>query len=167
MRLSPVTTSNDEVNHMRKVLLAATAAALGAVAGILLDPARGRARRARAVDQSVAMLRHGRRSAGRYGRRILSRIRGSVTALRAGNDRTAAGDDATLKSRVESELFGSPEVPKGAININAEQGIVVLRGEVADDATRALLADRAAAVRGVWYVENLLHLPGEPALTRR
>jgi hypothetical protein len=32
---------------------------------------------------------------------------------------------------------------------------------------RTALAERAAAVRGVWYVENLLHLPGEPALARR
>jgi hypothetical protein len=32
---------------------------------------------------------------------------------------------------------------------------------------RSTLEERAAAIRGVWYVENLLHLPGEPAPTMR
>ena len=30
--------------------------------------------------------------------------------------------------RVESELFRDPSVPKGRLNINAEHGVVVLRG---------------------------------------
>ena len=73
----------------------------------------------------------------------------------------------TVRDRVESELLGDPSVPKGAINISAERGIVVLRGEVPDEGMRTQLGERAAAVRGVWSVENLLHLPGEPALTHQ
>jgi hypothetical protein len=152
---------------MGKLLTAAIAALLGAAAGILLDPARGRARRARLVDQSAATVRLAGRRAERNGRRMLAQLQGGLAAMRARRDGLAASDDATLKARVESELFGDPAVPKGALNVNAEQGIVVLRGEVADEPMRAALAERAAAVRGVWYVENLLHLPGEPALARR
>jgi osmotically-inducible protein OsmY len=152
---------------MGKLLTAAIAALLGAAAGILLDPARGRARRARLVDQSAATVRLAGRRAERNGRRMLAQLKGGLAAMRARRDGLAASDDATLKARVESALFGDPAVPKGALNVNAEQGIVVLRGEVADEPMRAALAERAAAVRGVWYVENLLHLPGEPALARR
>jgi osmotically-inducible protein OsmY len=44
---------------------------------------------------------------------------------------------------------------------------VVLRGEVPTDAMREKLEKRASAIAGVWSVENLLHLPGEPAPTLR
>jgi osmotically-inducible protein OsmY len=87
--------------------------------------------------------------------------------MRAGTRPIEPANDATLKDRVESELMRDPSMPKGAININAEQGIVVLRGEVATEEQRAAIESRAAQVRGVWYVENLLHLPGEPAVTHR
>jgi osmotically-inducible protein OsmY len=87
--------------------------------------------------------------------------------MRIGDGADEPANDATLKDRVEGALLGDPAIPKGDININAEQGIVVLRGEVPDDAIRTALEQRAAQVRGVWYVENLLHLPGEPAMSQR
>jgi gas vesicle protein len=146
-------------------LLAAT---LGALAAFLFDPERGRARRARLGGESAAVLRRGWRGAERQGRILTSLAAGKVSALRAAAERPGEpANDATLKDRVESELLGDPGVPKGGINVNAEQGIVVLRGEVPDERTRADLEKRAGHVRGVWYVENLLHLPGEPAVARR
>jgi osmotically-inducible protein OsmY len=54
-------------------------------------------------------------------------------------------------------------VPKGQISINAEQGVVYLRGEVADQSMLDALAERTSKVRGVRRVENLLHLPGQEA----
>jgi osmotically-inducible protein OsmY len=45
--------------------------------------------------------------------------------------------------------------------------VVVLRGEVADSAMSERLEHGARAIPGVWEVENLLHLPGEPAPTHR
>lgn len=33
-------------------------------------------------------------------------------------------DDATLAQKVMSELFRDPHVPKGAINVNPENGVV-------------------------------------------
>lgn len=141
--------------------------ALGAAAALLLDPARGRSRRARIRDQGAAAARHAWRAGSRRRRILASRASGLVGALRAGSLAEAKDrerpSDPTLKDRVESELLGDPKVPKGSININAQQGIVVLRGEVPDAKVRSRLEKRAAAIHGVWYVENLLHLPGEPA----
>jgi len=39
-------------------------------------------------------------------------------------------DDATLKDKVESELFRDEHEVKGAININAQEGVVQLRGQL-------------------------------------
>lgn len=72
-------------------------------------------------------------------------------------------DDVTLARQVESELFRDEEVPKGQINVNAEKGKIVLRGEVGQAEMIRDLEDRARSVRGVSDVENLLHLPGTEA----
>ena len=64
-------------------------------------------------------------------------------------------DDATLRDRVESELFRDPEVPKGQMNVDAAAGVVTLRGTV-DAAWVEDLPIRAGAVEGVVRVENLL-----------
>jgi osmotically-inducible protein OsmY len=72
-------------------------------------------------------------------------------------------NDVTLARKVESDLFRDPDVPKGRINVNAEGGIIVLRGELG---RREQIEAVEAAVRripGVREVENLLHLPGTPA----
>jgi len=145
-------------------LIAALTGAVGALAAFLLDPARGRARRARLVDQGGATLRRAARGAGRAVRSARSSVEGRLAAATQAN----AGDegfldDVTLTSKVETKLFRDPAVPKGAININVERGIVVLRGEVPDAEMRDRLAVEASSIGGVWSVHNLLHLPGEPA----
>jgi osmotically-inducible protein OsmY len=50
-------------------------------------------------------------------------------------------------------------VPKGQININAENGVVFLRGQVEDPELVEALEARVRKVRGVKDVENLLHTP--------
>ncbi|MEP6468868.1 MAG: BON domain-containing protein [Chloroflexota bacterium] len=152
---------------MGRLFSAVLGAALGAAAALLFDPDRGHSRRVRLTDQAGALVRRTRRSVGRQRRLLLSRTAGRIAALRARGHASSPANDATLKERIESELLRDRAIPKGAININAEQGIVVLRGEVPDAAMRAKLEERAAAIRGVRYVENLLHLPGEPAPTLR
>ena len=72
-------------------------------------------------------------------------------------------DDATLKDKVESELFRDEHEVKGAINVNAQEGIVQLRGELpSQDLIDALVA-RTQKIQGVRDVENLLHTPGTEA----
>ena len=144
-------------------LIAALTGAAGAIAAILLDPARGRARRARLTDQGAASVRRVARRARRTVRSARAAVSGGFAAAthadKGGEDFL---DDVTLTSKVETELFRDEAVPKGTININVERGIVVLRGEVPDTEMRDRLAAEASLINGVWSVHNLLHLPGEP-----
>ena len=72
-------------------------------------------------------------------------------------------DDATLKDKVESELFRDEHEVKGAININAQEGIVQLRGELPSQDLIDALVERTQRIQGVREVENLLHTPGTEA----
>ena len=71
-------------------------------------------------------------------------------------------DDVTLAHKVESILFRDRDVPKGQINVNAENGVLFLRGEVERPELVGELEARVRKVRGVRGVENLLHVPGHP-----
>lgn len=140
-------------------------AAGGAVASYLLDPARGRARRARLTDQAAAFLRRTMRTGEQAVKQIRSSVDARVAATRAEHATQArAIDDATLTDRVRSIAFRDDAVPKGDLNINVERGIVVLRGEVSDEAMKARLVSEVEGIEGVWSVRDLLHLPGEPAV---
>lgn len=72
-------------------------------------------------------------------------------------------DDNTLRDRIESELFRFPEIPKGDININVENGVAVLRGQIKDRATIDMIVDLVRDVENVRDVESYMHVPGEPA----
>ena len=69
-------------------------------------------------------------------------------------------DDVTLARKVETEIFRDAEVPKGQINVNAENGKVYLRGEVGEPEMIRDLEERTRNIHGVQEVENLLHMPG-------
>jgi osmotically-inducible protein OsmY len=64
---------------------------------------------------------------------------------------------------VETILFRDADVPKGQINVNVQDGVVQLRGEVPRPEMIEDLVGKARSVQGVRDVENLLHLPGTPA----
>ena len=51
----------------------------------------------------------------------------------------------------------------GAININAQEGVVQLRGELPSQDLIDALVERAQKIQGVREVENLLHTPGTEA----
>src|ERR671932_1301669 len=65
-------------------------------------------------------------------------------------------DDVTLARKVETEIFRDEHVPKGQINVNAEYGKVVLRGEVESDDMIRDLVERTRRVDGVRDVESKL-----------
>ena len=142
--------------------LAALASIGGAIAAFLLDPTRGRSRRAQLLDQGGAMIRRTGRGAERAIRGARATASDAVTAIQHRKPSgTGAIDDVTLKARAETELFSDPEVPKGSINVNAERGILVLRGEVPSAELRDRLASEAERIDGVWSVHNLLRVEGE------
>jgi hypothetical protein len=148
------------------VLAVATASgvALGALLEYFLDPNGGRRRRHSARDRVVARLRRTERRTARRARRAESNAVGAVKrTLNARRGHAEPLDDITLAHKVESALFRGADMPKGRIVINAEDGVVFLRGviEREEDITRVVTAARR--LNGVRGVENLLHLPGTPA----
>jgi BON domain len=145
------------------VAIGVAGAAAGAVTAFLSDPARGRARRAQLLDRSAAAVRRAGRDAGRAMHAVAATAEGRLQAITEAGTRVAPTDDVTLRDRAESQLFRDPSVPKGQINISAERGILVLRGEVPDADMRDRLGREAEGIDGVWSVHNLLHLPGEAA----
>jgi hypothetical protein len=135
---------------MRKLLMVAS---LGWLARWLLDPVRGGERRSGLL------------------RRLPAQVRELVPSAATGGGGTDAGpaplagnpDDARLTDKVETEIFRDADVPKGDINVNVEFGKVVLRGQVESQELIDDLVARTRGIEGVNAVENLLHLPGEPA----
>lgn len=136
-----------------------SAAMGGAALAYFLDSQNGRRRRHQTRDQLLSLTRHGTRRA----RKLVHH----ATADAAGTARRAAHalrrpedvelDDTTLVDKVESIVFRKHDVPKGQININAENGVVFLRGQVEDPELVETLEARVRKVRGVKGVENLLH----------
>ena len=144
-------------------------AAFGAILAFFLDPKAGRRRRHAARDRVLSRARRGERRALARARRAESHAVG--IARRTFNARRFRHreplDDITLAHKVESELARSTSVPKGQVVINAEDGVVFLRGVVdrQEDIERVDVAVRRIA--GVQEVESLLHLPGTPAPASR
>jgi hypothetical protein len=92
------------------------------------------------------------------GRVLIGRLNGKVSRLLP-----KQYDDATLKDKVESELFRVEHEVKGAINVNAQEGIVQLRGQLPSQDLIDTLVERTQKIQGVRDVENLLHTPGTEA----
>jgi hypothetical protein len=150
----------------RRLLPLVGAAAAGVVSEYLFDPERGSHRRRLLRERTGGLLKRSSRRAARQSRttvkRIVGRSRGALHALSSERPREPL-DDAGLAHKVESVLFRDPKIPKGDISINAENGTVFLRGQIA---SAELIDDVMEAVRAIAGVEkavNLLHLPGTPA----
>ena len=76
-------------------------------------------------------------------------------------------NDPALARKVESEIFRPSDAPKNTVSVNVEYGVVFLRGTVRDKSQVAELERGARSVDGVKDVQNLLHLPGEPAPAKK
>ncbi len=139
-------------------------ALLGAAAMYFFDPARGRSRRASTRDRTLGVARRAARRVARLWRGTRAQLYGwTQKAQHLREQPKPAPDDWTLAQKVETEIFRDPKVPKGQINVNAEHGVVYLRGEVPTTDLVEELERATRRVQGVADVHNLLHLPGEPA----
>jgi hypothetical protein len=149
----------------------ATAAAAGACAfalGMLVeyfaDPRAGRRRRHTARDRALSRMRRGERRMVVRARRAESHAVGIARrTFNARHRHREPLDDVTLARKVESELYRRANLPKGHVVINAEDGVVFLRGVMdrQEDIDRMEAATRRIA--GVRDVQNLVHMPGTPA----
>jgi osmotically-inducible protein OsmY len=139
--------------------LFALAGAIGAALAYFFDPDSGRRRRKILADKAGKYVRRGARQAQGVGATAQGL---KAQATHRGEEAKPQPDDVTLARKVETEIFRAAEVPKGQINVNAEDGVVYLRGEVEPDMIEELAA-KARQVQGVLGVENLLHAPGQEA----
>ena len=146
---------------MRKLL---TLAGLGAALTYFFDPQSGTRRRAQARDRVVAFFRRRGQDVSGAAENVEAEAKGlAKKAAHLKEQKKADPDDATLTRKVESKIFRDPEVPKGQIDVNAEDGIVILRGEVERPELIKDLEETTRSVQGVKGVENLLHVPGAEA----
>jgi len=133
---------------------------LGALIAYFFDPQSGRSRRAEARQRVPAVFRRTTAKAGQAGRGASSQA--TAVKAKAAHRKEAEKpqpDDVTLARKVETEIFRDADVPKGKINVNAENGKVVLRGEVDSAELIDDLVEKARNVQGVQEVESLLHTP--------
>jgi osmotically-inducible protein OsmY len=122
-----------------------------------------------AAAGAVAWLAKNKDTAKSYVDRYGGQLKGAAAGVAPGAGREPAEErlnDPALARKVESEVFRGEDIPKGNISVNAEYGVIYLRGEVPDREVMEELAVRARRVDGVRAVENLTHLPGEPAPTK-
>ena len=128
--------------------------ALGAALSYFFDPENGKRRRKVTADRVAALMRrHGGRLMKGTGSQAHA-LKQKATHLR--EEPKPQPDDVTLARKVETEIFRGADVPKGKINVNAENGKVVLRGEVDSPEMIEDLVSKARKVQGVQDVESLL-----------
>lgn len=159
---TPTLTRRKARTKRAAMLGVASGAALGAAFEYFLDPSSGRRRRRVSVDRTARIARRTWRRGARLARAAGRRGAGLAKRLRH-RDEPRELDDATLAHKVETVLFRSPDVRKGQINVNAQRGVVQLRGELPSTELIDELVARTREVQGVRDVENLLHVPGTRA----
>jgi osmotically-inducible protein OsmY len=123
-----------------------------------------------ALAGAAAWLAKNKDTAKAYADRYGGQIKGAATSVTPGAGREPAEErlnDPALARKVESEIFREGDVQKGDISVNAEYGVIYLRGQISDAGAMEELVKRARAVDGVRAVENLTHLPSETAPTKQ
>jgi len=134
--------------------------AIGAGLMFLLDPDRGRRRRALARDRILSAGRHAGKDVGAKTRHLRNRALGVVAQARSRMHAHAEDDDA-IAERVRTEMSGVVTRP-GAVVVQVEDGVVTLSGELPAPEREDLIA-AARGVRGVRDLEDRLVTTGSGA----
>ena len=135
---------------------------LGGVVGAVAyfcDPRNGRGRRSQAKDQLMARTRR----VGDQAQKKASYAQGKAEGVIQSGGGEPPADDKALADKIKSEILGGEEYAGHQVVVDAADGVVALRGEMA---RTEQINDLEAAVRkvpGVREVENYVHLPGTPA----
>ena len=135
---------------------------VGATAEYLLDPGAGKRRRHVTRDKALSRVRRRKHDAVRRARYVEGVAEGM--AHRAAHVvhpiHHEPPDDVTLSRKVESIAFREAGTPRGHVSVNAERGVVFLRGQLDSSEQIDALVSAAGAVEGVKEVRNLLHTGG-------
>jgi gas vesicle protein len=128
-----------------------TGAAIGAAAAYLLDPDRGRSRRARLHDRTAALARKAARRSRSWIRYRQGAARGVAHTLsKTIRERGRFVDDDTLLQKIRSEAIGPWDNPaREDVEVDVDRGIVTLKGRVATSVDRIELIELILKVDGV------------------
>ncbi|HWT25601.1 MAG TPA: BON domain-containing protein [Solirubrobacteraceae bacterium] len=150
---------------MSRALTFLAGAAAGAAAAYFLDPQGGARRRSETRDKIPESVKTNVSSAASQATAQAGKVAGRAqSAVKHAVPGTGPDyDDVTLARKVESEIFRPADAPKGQVSVNAENGVVFLRGELSDPSWIERLGSEAERVDGVKEVRNLLHAAGTPA----
>jgi osmotically-inducible protein OsmY len=120
-------------------------------------------RRHIARERGMAIVRRRRRAAVRRAKYLEGVAEGiahrAAHAVPGRNGQREALDDVSLARKVETVAFRAAGVSKAHVSVNAEKGVVYLRGQLENDREIEDLVRAAAVVEGVARVENMLHTP--------
>jgi osmotically-inducible protein OsmY len=145
----------------RRTGLVVLAGVGGAIVAFFLDPVSGKRRRHVARDWVAARAREAGARVGRQSRWAAGHAYGAWKE--ATTEERWPENDETLAHKVESEVLRGPDFPTGRILVNAENGVIVLRGTVDDPGQIDEIERAVSRVHGVRGVRNMLHTQGSPA----
>jgi hypothetical protein len=136
----------------------------GAGMMFLFDPSAGHRRRALARDRTAGSVRHGWHRAERFSVRAQAGLYGlQRKAFYAWRPAEPVANDQMLTDRVLSILYRDRDISEGHLNINVEEGVVVLRGQLDRADQIRHVEDKVKKVPGVTGIRSYLHLPATPA----
>lgn len=142
---------------MRKLFLFGTGAAVGAMLAYLLDPDRGRSRRARLTDQAAARGRDIAQSAKQtleYQKGVARGVAHDISERF--EPETTTYDDETLGQKVRSEVLGYWD--GNQVEVDITNGMVVVLGSVDDQESHDRLLKMIQEVDGVTIIDDRLEV---------
>jgi hypothetical protein len=134
---------------------------IGGAIAYLYDPVSGRGSSSGPPRSGLAETRKLRERVGAKQRHISNLAHGTIQGMTT--SRIEYTYDATLPQRIQSEVFGSADVPKDRIALNVAGGVAELRGELDAQEDIDALFVRVSAVPGVRSVRNHLRVHGADA----
>lgn len=137
------------------------AAAMGAAAMYLIDPGRGRRRRALARDKAIRLAHQGQRGLEKALRDLANRRKGmAAAAISRIPFRSEQPADSIVEARVRSRLGRLVSHPH-AIDASSHGGIVTMSGDILTGEAGPLLRG-VSGVAGVLKINDLLHRHDSP-----
>jgi osmotically-inducible protein OsmY len=142
---------------MRRFWILAFGAVIGAGIAYLLDPDRGRSRRARLADQATARGRGAAKTAQQAFEYQKGVMKGAAHDLAQRFQPETAYDDETLIQKVRSEALGYWDGPD-SVEIDITNGVVTVSGSVHDTAEHDRLLALIEDVDGITMIEDRVDL---------
>jgi osmotically-inducible protein OsmY len=141
---------------MRTITRYGFVAAVAGLVAYFFDPDNGRRRRAIFRDKAAAFARSSQQKAEQKQRYYADKAEGLKHEVLGSTDGEVPNDE-TLAQKIQSEVLRHYDA--SAINVNVENGVAVLRGQLQrPDEIRALIRD-VERLPGVRDVRSLLHTP--------